>query len=193
MLDQFKVCYHGTTTIQQIKMMQSQGIQLEYSAKATDFGQGFYVTTNYEQAKSWAQRKAMKERSEYLLENQITDQVSVDDMIQPVILKYKLSLSSLKQLKGQVFNSPNEGWADFILENRTVPLPYTQIAYDYAVGPVADGNVFRIMLNLQHGRINKSEFHAAIHPKGQMKAYNQLSLNSLKSVQCLYYRGSDLI
>ena len=193
MLEKFKICYHGTTTKQQLNMMQSQGIQLKYSAKATDFGQGFYVTTNYEQAKSWALRKAMKEQSEYLLANQTIDQSIVDTMIQPVILTYTIDTLELRQLKGKEFISPGKDWANFILSNRIRPLSYTEIEYDYAVGPVADGNVFKIMMDFQDNHIDQEEFHHKIIPKGKMKLYNQLSMNSLKAVQYLQYKGSELV
>lgn len=193
MLEKFKVCYHGTTTKQQLNMMQSQGIQLKYSAKATDFGQGFYLTTNYAQAKSLAYRKAMKERAEYLFANQTIDQSLVDTMIQPVVLTYRINTVGLKQLKGKEFATSDEHWANFILNNRISPLSYTEMEYDYAVGPVADGSVFKIMMDYQDNHIDKAEFHQQILPKGKMKSYNQLSVNSLKAVQYLQYKGSELV
>lgn len=87
----------------------------------------------------------------------------------------------------------DERWADFILKNRSNPVSYIQMDYDYAVGPVADGNVFRIMLDLQQQRISEDEFREAIQPKGKMPAYDQLSIHSVKAVQHLQYEGSEQV
>ena len=48
--------YHGSTVI-----VKSPNIQR--GRKATDFGKGFYTTTNFEQAKKWAILKQNREQS----------------------------------------------------------------------------------------------------------------------------------
>ena len=168
MLESFKVCYHGTTTLQHFKMMESQGIQLDYSATATDYGQGFYVTTNLKQAELWAARKATKERFEHLRKNRSTDPTVVKSLIQPVALLYALDYKGLSLLKGKKFESPGPEWADFIMSNRLAPIRYTELTYDYAVGPVADGDVYRTMLAFKNGSIMKEEFYELIQPQGRI-------------------------
>lgn len=51
--------------------------------------------------------------------------------------------------------------------------------YNYAVGPVADRNVFKIIIDFQDNHIDQATFHQQILPKEKMKSYNQLSVNSL--------------
>lgn len=51
--------YHGSTVI-----VKSPNIQR--GRKATDFGKGFYTTTNFEQAKKWAILKQNREQSKKL-------------------------------------------------------------------------------------------------------------------------------
>lgn len=135
----------------------------------------------------------MKERSEYSLKNNHIERDNISDFIRPVVLKYKVNVKHIDHLKGHVFSEPDENWSRFILENRKNPISYTELFYDYVVGPVADGNVFRIMLDLEHQRITNEEFHEEIIPKGKMKHFNQMSFNSMKAIQLLQYKGSELV
>lgn len=53
-----KILYHGTDIDSAREICKSQIIDVTRGAKHTDFGQGFYVTDDYERATRWAYRKA---------------------------------------------------------------------------------------------------------------------------------------
>lgn len=54
-LDRFKLCYHGTTSNHAHHIVDA-GIDVTKGYKAVDFGQGFYTTSSFEQAKKHAQK-----------------------------------------------------------------------------------------------------------------------------------------
>lgn len=55
-LDDYTICYHGTIK-RDGEYIREQGIDLNKSRYATDFGKGFYVTNNLKQAEQWARIK----------------------------------------------------------------------------------------------------------------------------------------
>lgn len=65
--------------------------------------------------------------------------------------------------------------------------------YDYAVGPVADGVMRRLMNMLKEDALTIDEFIKQIEPKGNMTQYNQLSLHSIEAVDCLTFKEVEYI
>lgn len=55
------ILYHGTDD-KSAREIIAHGIDLSLCSPLTDFGRGFYTTTNLEQAKNWAVLKATKLR-----------------------------------------------------------------------------------------------------------------------------------
>ncbi len=88
-----------------------------YGRAEADFGQGFYVTRNLEQAQEWAGKAAAKYGGE------------------PAILEFRVSKSELESLKGLIFDEPNETWQAFVTAHRTPGTPMH--SYDFVEGPVA--------------------------------------------------------
>ena len=68
--------------------------------RTLDFGKGFYTTTDFEQAKKWAQNKKRIEKSE----NSIVSVFVVDD-----------DFLENKDFKIMNFIKANEKWLDFII------------------------------------------------------------------------------
>lgn len=67
------VVFHGSDKI--IKMPQHNG-----GRKFSDFGLGFYITTNVEMAKSWATRKMEFIRRKYRKIGKYFDEIGVEDI-----------------------------------------------------------------------------------------------------------------
>ena len=89
------------------------------SRKFLDFGPGFYMTSDLDQATRWAFRK-----TEIAKEGHPTLSVfSVDEVI-------------WKDLKIKTFSAPDEEWLDCITENRKGILP--KESFDVISGPVAN-------------------------------------------------------
>ena len=109
--------YHGTNVA-------FDAIDLTKSKPYKDFGRGFYLSPNYEQAMELAQVKVQ--------------QLEVGS---PVVLSYELDEEAFNQLNVLRFDSYSEEWAKFILMNRSNDEADQKHAYDVVIGPIADDRV----------------------------------------------------
>lgn len=98
--------YHGTN-------VSFDTIDLTKSKPYKDFGRGFYLSPNYEQAMELAQVKVQ--------------QLEVGS---PVVLSYELDEEAFNQLNVLRFDSYSEEWAKFILMNRSNGEADQKHAYD---------------------------------------------------------------
>lgn len=123
----------------------------------TDFGQGFYVTINYEQA---------KQRCKYL------KQKKENRNKQAYINEYRLYLNRIPD-DCNWLSLPylDEEWLDVILEGRrygNIEIQEdTNIYYDIVEGGVADGDVWTAIYDYEDGLIEKDELFEEItkYPK----------------------------
>lgn len=115
------VVFHGSDKI--IKMPQHNG-----GRKFSDFGLGFYITTNVEMAKSWATRKKEKPAfiNKYLLNAEGMKSLTFDlDLTWILFIAYNRSLilnDELQSLLQEKYKNINE--------------------YDILIGPTADDKMF---------------------------------------------------
>jgi hypothetical protein len=109
--------YHGSNGI-------IDEIDLSKSKKGKDFGTGFYLSADKQQAMNMAKAK--------------TRQLNVGE---PTINSYEFDECFLTngKLKVKMFDGYSIEWAEFVLANRT--LKYTGVTYDIVVGPIADDKV----------------------------------------------------
>ena len=110
--------YHGTTS-------DFGEIDLTKSKSSKDFGRGFYLSAELEQAKDFAQTRAL------LLGGS------------PVIASYEFDekLLTSNELKVKTFEDYTEEWANFILANRNNTLNTPIHDYDIVIGPIANDRV----------------------------------------------------
>ncbi len=110
--------YHGTNLF-------FRDINLDLCSPYKDFGKGFYLTPDFKQAQTMAQRRCRLSRQG-----------------QPVVLKYNFEEDILNHglLKVLKFDSPNRDWAEFILKNR-YPEKMEPHDFDIVIGPIADDGV----------------------------------------------------
>ena len=118
--------YHGTDDGSARKII-SVGIDLSLCNPLTDFGRGFYTTTNLEQAKNWAVLKAKKIRARN--PNAIG-----------TVIELRVSRTWLGSLESLAFvrDAAETGFADFVRFCRLGGEPH-RIGSNYEVvyGPVA--------------------------------------------------------
>ena len=107
------ILYHGGSAI-------VENPDCAHSRKAVDFGPGFYVTSIYEQARSWAQRRLLR-----------SGHASIS--------RYDFDESSQKELKVLRFDSYSKDWLDFIVACRSES---DTTDYDLVIGGVANDKVF---------------------------------------------------
>lgn len=111
--------YHGSNTV-------IEHIDLSRSKRGKDFGQGFYLNANPDQAMEMAIRTAR-----FMNEGQPTlscfefDETKADEM----------------GLSIKVFPDYSEEWAEFVVMNRKNDSDIPAHSYDIVIGPIADDTV----------------------------------------------------
>lgn len=124
--------YHGSN-------ISIKEIDLSKSKPNKDFGQGFYLSENEEQALQMATFKALILGGE------------------PIVTKFEFdeSVMSGDSLRIKVFTDYSEEWADFVFANRE---GRDTEQYDIVYGPIANDKVGLQIRKLKDGTIDKSEF-----------------------------------
>lgn len=133
-----------------------------------DFGTGFYTTTNREQAESFAlkvfQRRGHKKS--------------------PVVNVYKFDeTSASRDLEILAFDSPNEEWLNFVVQNRKSGRSELVTA-DIIMGPVANDDVFETVTLYEAGQLNAQE--AVAHFKVK-QLYDQVLFCNMKALSYLAF------
>lgn len=125
--------YHGSTELIKTPM-------LFETTKKTDFGNGFYTTSNFEQASKWALIK--QKRTGY------TSKAFVN------AFNFDENIFKNKKYNIKIFENANEEWLDFVVLNRNTNKSHT---YDLIKGPVANDNLFSTLTLFESGILSKAE------------------------------------
>ncbi|HEY9712282.1 MAG TPA: DUF3990 domain-containing protein [Chroococcales cyanobacterium] len=122
--------FHGTTK-RHLSSIKS-GISLTATKSLTDFGNGFYTTTNKTQAQRWALRKAKREYFE-------GHRLDLD----PVVLEFSIDRNLIAKLESLCFVSghyQSSDYWDLVIHCRSNKFATNRLAlgwYDVVYGPVA--------------------------------------------------------
>ena len=122
------ILYHGSN-------MAINTPRLIPAKRLLDFGPAFYLTSDLEQAKKWAQRM------HYIRETGA-----------PLVSVYEFDLPASTDLRILSFSSPDREWLRYVVANRTGK-PTGQ--YDIVIGPVANDQAIRTVNNFQNGYFNE--------------------------------------
>lgn len=114
------ILYHGTNAC-------FEKIDLNKSKPNKDFGQGFYLSDNLQQAQNMASSRIELAGGE------------------PVVMKYSFdeSLLTSNELRILRFDGYTEDWARFIIANRNNDTDKPAHNYDIVIGPIANDRVGR--------------------------------------------------
>ena len=113
------ILYHGSNVV-------VGHPQLLPNRRALDFGSGFYTTSDFEQAKKWAEVTAKRRETGTAI-------VSV----------YEIDDDAFTQLEILRFNHASQDWLDFVTRNRqSIPL---ENQADIIIGPVANDNTMPVL------------------------------------------------
>jgi len=148
------ILYHGSTTI-------IDSIDLQRSRPNKDFGRGFYLTTDKNQALRMGEFKALTEGGN------------------PVLNVYEFDESVLQsnEIKFLQFDSYSREWAEFIFLNRNNPTKLPQHSYDIVYGPIANDRVGVQISKYEAGDITLEQFLE--------------NLKYLKGITFQYYFGTE--
>lgn len=113
------ILYHGSN-------VPIKEIDLSKSSKGKDFGCGFYLNPNYDQALSMAKTK-----------------VELLEIGMPIVTSFEFDLESAEKdgLNVKQFDDYSEEWAEFIVVNRKNKSIKQAHNHDIVIGPIADDKV----------------------------------------------------
>lgn len=149
--------YHGSNvTVEKPNIIQSE--------RTLDFGTGFYLTTDFEQAKRWAILTTSRKKEGIPTVNvfEIEDKVN------------------LKVLK---FNGPDKEWLEFVTNNRKNKNYKND--YDLIIGPVANDNTMSVINLYVNGVYNEKEALKRLLPQ---KLKDQVVFKNTKALKYLNFK-----
>ena len=151
--------YHGS-------VFEVRKPSLRYARKKTDFGKGFYTTTQKEQAEHWTTIKIDRAK----------------DAKRKVVSVYEFDDAFLAdpEIKIREFNGADEAWLNFVVSSRKG----VQHDYDLVFGPVANDKVFTVVNLYESGVLDAP---AAIAELKAYKTYNQLSFHTKRVLDALKF------
>ena len=149
------IVYHGSSDI-------VEQPDVLHSYRPLDFGKGFYVTTNYEQAERWAKRKAdlLHKEKAYVNIYEVLEDESAFNV--------------------KTFSNDLDEWIDFVCRCRDGNTDYQ--AYDIIKGKVANDKVFRVV-DLYHTGVWDKE--RALKEIKVYPGYDQIAYISQKAINSL--------
>ncbi|MCQ2244747.1 MAG: DUF3990 domain-containing protein [Bacteroidaceae bacterium] len=154
--------YHGSLEI-------VEHPEIRKPNRTLDYGEGFYTTTDYKQAKDWVMRHKRKHNLGY---------VNI----------YEVDMQEIRRQNTLWFDTPTEEWIDFVDSNRNKT--WFTHNYDFVYGPVANDRVYAAFALYESGILNKEELLR------ELKVYNlvdQLLFHTDAALKFLEYKGTDVI
>lgn len=129
------ILYHGSN----VKISKPD---LTHSKPFKDFGQGFYLSADEQQARNLAITK--------------TEQMKTGE---PTINKFSFdeSIMSSQELRIKIFEDYSNEWAEFVLMNRNDKIPQPSHDFDIVYGPIADDGVNYQLRRYRGGIISLSK------------------------------------
>lgn len=140
--------------------------------RSLDFGIGFYLTSDYEQAKKWALLKKKKHS------------IAADAFV----LTFEFNDNNLKnnELNCKIFQQADEEWLDFVLANRTNE--NFKYSFDIVFGAIANDQVFTAITLFEGGFLNKQ---GLIENLKTWKYTDQFCFHTQKSLSYLNFIKSE--
>ncbi len=145
--------YHGSTEI-------IKNPDVLHSYRPLDFGKGFYVTTNKNQAENWAKRKSV-----------------ILGKKKAIVNFYEMD-ENFGELKCKNFGEDLSEWIDFVCHCRDGGTDYEK--YDVIIGKVANDKVFRVVDMYHDGLWDKER---AIKEIRAYPNYDQIAFITQKAVE----------
>lgn len=158
------ILYHGGfTTVSESKILKP--------TRAMDFGQGFYATSSFKQAKDWSLIK--KDRFGY--DMAVVSEFEFDEQ--------DLSSSSLNS---KVFERADDEWLDFVIANRQDA--NFKYEYDIVKGAVANDSVYASINLYEQGFLSRPQLLEELRA---WKFVNQFCFHTERSLAFLNFVKSE--
>ena len=148
--------YHGS-------VVEVRKPSLRYGRKKTDFGRGFYTTTQAEQAENWSKIKQDRTKAPKRI-------VSVYEFDESILTDPNIRIRE--------FHGVDEAWLNFVVDSRKG----IKHDYDLVFGPVANDKVFTTINLYESGVLDAP---VAIAQLKAYKTYDQLSFHTKRVIRAL--------
>ena len=159
------ILYHGSN-------IEVTAPRIFITNRALDFGSGFYTTSDFKQAESWAQLTSHRR-------NDGSPTVSIFEFDK---------ITAEKNLKVRIFESANKDWLNFVASNRK--RNYIGEKFDIFIGPVANDNTMPVISDFMLGNIDENTALILLKPQKLTDQYAFLTkkgLSFLKFMEVKYY------
>lgn len=150
--------YHGSNVI-------VKNPKIIESDRALDFGKGFYLTTDYEQAKKWSILTTERRKNG-----------------KAVITAFEILKEDMRNLAILKFDSANKEWLQFVANNRKNKK--VDDNFDVIIGPVANDNTMPVITLYLRGDYDVDE---AIKRLLTQKLKDQVVFKTEKSLSYLKF------
>ena len=151
------VLYHGSN-------VEVRNPQIIPSKRLLDFGMGFYLTSDFEQAKKWAIRTTNRREEG-----------------QPTISVFVVEERAFDELSILKFEAANKEWLRYISTNRTDKS--AKDSYDVVIGPVANDQAIRTVNNYIKGYFTEDIAIQLLLPQNLKDQYTFKTENALSKLK----------
>lgn len=155
------ILYHGSNQI-------VDNPKVLNSDRFLDFGNGFYTTTNYSQAKNFAYKVVKRSETG-----------------KPIVNVYELDDAAVTKFNLMQFESSDESWLDFVSNCRNGK---DNSQCDLVIGPVADDNIYQTFILYSGGILTKEQTIEALKVK---KLFNQYVFKNDSALKALRFVKGD--
>lgn len=155
------ILYHGSN----VEVKEPRLLKIQ---RKLDFGNGFYTTSDLEQATKWAKRTALRF-------NQKNAYVNV----------YEINDTEMQDLKILYFYKPDDEWLHYVVQNRKGESVAND--WDIIIGSVANDQTITVIDFFINGIYNEKE---AIKRLLTQRLKNQYTFKTKKSIELLHYKES---
>ena len=153
------ILYHGSN-------VKVDNPKLLPTKRFLDFGKGFYLTSDFEQASKWAARTT-KSRNEG----------------KPTVSVFTTNEVDFKYLNCLLFKAPDKDWLRYIAANRTGKELLDE--FDLVIGPVANDQAIRTINQYLKGYYPE---HIAIELLLPQKLKDQYAFKTEKALELLHFK-----
>ncbi|MDD6728154.1 MAG: DUF3990 domain-containing protein [Eubacteriales bacterium] len=158
------ILYHGSNIeVREPKIIKSK--------RLLDFGTGFYLTSDYEQAKKWAVRTTNRREEG-----------------NPTVTIFTFDKNELERLNVLSFECANREWLRYISANRTDKT--AKDSYDVVIGPVANDQAIRTVNNYLKGYFTEDIAIELLLPQNLK---DQIVFKTEKALSALEYSEVRLV
>lgn len=149
-----------------MKLYHGSNVEVKYpkikeKLRALDFGAGFYLTSNKEQAVRWAKTVTKRRKSGVATLN-----------------IYDIDENELRNINILHFETANAEWLEYVVANRKELL--FSNPYDVVIGPVANDSTLPVIDDYMDGVYTKEEAVKRLLPQNLTDQYAFLTIEAIK-------------